>query len=127
MSHLLATDLHDALLQPLASTYLADVESWIIETASAAGVAESEILSTLGTRAKRAAVLQLAVLTCLGECGQNQRAFGGDGKDVFLVKLGAYQKQLDSVLAHLTSSDWSGSIEAEDQTPRRICAEIFRA
>lgn len=127
MSRILVSDLNDALLAPLASTYLADVEAWIIEQAEDAGVAEADILVTLGKRAKRAAVLRLAVVTCLGEAGQNQHIMSGDGKDVFLVKLKAYQTELDSVVARLTPADWSGSTEPESQTPNRVCAEIFRA
>jgi hypothetical protein len=126
MSWILATDLHDSLLQPLASTYLADVDDWIIEQADAVGVAEADILVTLGKRAKRAAVYQLAVLTCLGESGQNQHAFGGEGKDAFAVKLKFYQDQLTPLMGRLDASDWSGSTEESSQTPSNICPEIWR-
>ena len=126
MSWILVTDLHDTLLQPLASTYLADVDDWIIEQAEAVGVAEGDILVTLGKRAKRAAVLQLAILTCLGESGQNQHALGGDSKDVFLIKLKAYQEQLAGILTRLDASDWSGSTEESSQTPSNICPSLYR-
>jgi hypothetical protein len=126
MSRVAILDLKDALLQPLCETYLEDVEDWIIEQASAAGVEEADILTVLGKRAKRAAVLYLAVATCLGEAAQNQHTMGGDGKDVFLVKMGAYQKQLDRVMAAMTASDWSGSTADSDDTPTNLCAEIER-
>jgi hypothetical protein len=127
MSHIVATDLKDALLQPYAATYLSEVEAWIIERANDVDVDESDILATLGSRAKRAATYQLAIFICLGEGGQNQQAFGGDGKDAFAVKLSAYQKQQDALLPTLTAADWSGSTLSDAATPSNLCPEIFRA
>jgi hypothetical protein len=126
MSHILATDLHDALLSPYAPTYLEDVEAWIVERAEDAGVDEADILPVLGKRAKRAATYQLAIFICLGEGGQNQHAFGADGKDAFLLKLKAYQDQLTPLLSKLDAADWSGSTADADDTPRNTCPEIFR-
>ena len=130
MSHVVSADLNDALLQPLAFTYLPDVEQWIIEEASNAGVdgVTIPILATLGPRAKRAVVLRLAVATCLGEMGQNQHMLNGNGQDAFSVKLKAYQNELDKVLMKLTASDWSGDTTTSpaNATPNQLCAEMFR-
>lgn len=126
MSHLVSTDLHDALLQPYAPTYLADVEAWIVEQAEAVGVIEADILATLGNRAKRAAVYQLAIFICLGEMGQNQHGFGSDGKDAFAIKLKAYQDLQKDLLPTLGIADWSGSTQAEDSSPAILCPRIFR-
>lgn len=126
MSHILATDLHDSLLAPYAPTYLADVEAWIVERAEDAGVEEADILPTLGRRAKRAVVYQLAIFICMGEGGQNQHAFGADGKDAFLMKLKVYQDQLSALLPTLDAADWSGTTEEASQTPSNICPSIFR-
>lgn len=127
MSRILATDLNDRLLANYTALYLADAESWILETALASGVAEADVLPTLPARAKRAAVYQLAILVCLGEGGQNQQAFSGEGKDAFAVKLKQYQDQLDKLLPELTAADWSGSTEPEDATPANISPRLYRA
>lgn len=127
MSHLVSTDLHDSLLQPYAPTYLADVEAWIVEQAEAVGVLEADILATLGNRAKRAAVYQLAIFICLGEMGQNQHGFGADGKDAFAIKLKAYQDMQAGVLPTLGAADWSGTTEDAGQTPSNLCPRLYRA
>ena len=127
MSRILDTDLNDRLLAPYAAGYLGDVESWILETAESAGVAEADVLLVLPARAKRAAVYQLAIFICLGEGGQNQHAFSGDGKDAFAVKLKQYQDQLDKLLPELSAADWSGSTEPEDATPSNRSPRLFRA
>lgn len=127
MSHLVSTDLNDALLQPYAPKYLADVEAWIVEQAEAVGVLEADILVTLGNRAKRAAVYQLAIFTCLGEGGQNQLAFGADGKDAFMLKLKVYQDMQAGVLPTLGAADWSGTTEESGQTPSILCPSLYRA
>jgi hypothetical protein len=128
VSHILSTDLNDVLLQPLAFQYINNVEEWIFEEALAAGVASSAILVTLGPRAKRAAVLRLAVCICLGEMGQNQHMVGANGQDVFSIKLKAYQNELDKVLMKITPSDWSGDTvtHPDSVTPNQLCAEMFR-
>lgn len=127
MSYIAATDLTDALLSSYASKYLADACAWVEEEAARAGAAS--VLATLTGRAKRAAVYQLAILICLGEMGQNQSAFSGDGDDVFVVKLKAYQKQLDAILPSLSAEDWGGKTESTDSDdgPSRLCARLFRA
>lgn len=127
MSHLVSTDLHDALLQPYAPTYLADVEAWIVEQAEAVGVLEADILATLGNRAKRAVVYQLAIFICLGEMGQNQHFAGSDGKDAFSVKLKAYQDMQSDLLPTLGATDWSGTTEDAAQTPSNLCPRLYRA
>ena len=128
MSHILSTDLNDTLLQPLAFHYLTNVEQWIIEQAYDAGVDSSNILLTLGPRAKRACVLRLAVCICLGEMGQNQHMAGANGQDVFAIKLKAYQNELDNVMGKITPSDWSGdtATSGANLTPNNICPEFFR-
>ena len=127
MSYILATDLNDRLLNDYASTYLADAQSWVVETANAAGVETADILDPLPARAKRAAAYQLAILICLGEGGQNQHAFSGDGKDAFAVKLKQYQDQLAQLLPELSAADWSGSTEPEDATPANLSPRLYRA
>lgn len=127
MSRIATADLTDSLLQRFAGKYLADVEAWIVEQASDAGVAEADILATLGTRAKRAARYQLAIFTALGEGGQNQHAMGTDGKDAFSIKLKEYRDLQKELLPTLGAVDWSGSALSEDKTPSNICPRLFRA
>lgn len=128
MSHIVSADLNDALLQPLAFRYLPDVEQWIIEEASIAGVAQASILATLGPKAKRVCVLRLAVCTCLGEMGQNQHMVGAQGQDVFSMKLKAYQLELEKAMDKMTPADWSGDTTTSqaNNTPNTLCAEMFR-
>lgn len=127
MSHITTDDLKDALLAPLAGTYLDDVEAWIVEQADQAGVPEDKISATLGTRAKRAAIYELAILTCLGEGGQNQHVMGGDGRDVFAVKLSQYKAQLDDLLKRLSASDWADGLPPEADRSVNLCPRLFRA
>lgn len=127
MSHVTADDLKDALLAPLAGTYLDDVEEWIVEQADQAGVPEDKISAVLGTRAKRAAVYELAILTCLGEGGQNQHAMGGDGRDVFAVKLSQYKTQLEDLLKRLSPTDWSDDLPIDAERAVNLCPRLYRA
>lgn len=128
MSHLTAADLKDVLLAPLAGTYLDDVEAWIVEQADQAGIPEDKISAVLGTRAKRAAVYELAILTCLGEGGQNQHMAGGDGSDVFAVKQRSYERQLNDLLKRLSALDWSdGPLPPEADRTVNLCPRLYRA
>jgi hypothetical protein len=127
MSHVTADDLNDALLAPLAGNYLDDVEAWIVEQADMAGVSEAQISATLKPRAKRAAIYRLAIATCLGEGGQNQHVMGGDGRDVFAVKLSQYKTQLDDLLKRLSASDWADDLLPEADRTVNLCPRLYRA
>jgi len=127
VSHVVASDLNDALLAPLAGDYLDDVEAWIVEQADMAGVAETRISAALKPRAKRAAIYRLAIATCLGEGGQNQHVMGGDGRDVFAVKLSQYKTQLDDLLKRLSASDWADNLPPEDGRAVNLCPRLYRA
>ena len=127
MSHVTADDLNDALLAPLAGNYLDDVEAWIVEQADMAGVSEAQISATLKPRAKRAAIYRLAIATCLGEGGQNQHVMGGDGRDVFAVKLSQYKTQLGDLLKRLSASDWADDLLPEDGRTANLCPRLYRA
>lgn len=127
MSHIAATDLNDALLAPLAASYLDDVEAWIVEQADMAGVLEAQISATLKPRAKRAAIYRLAIATCLGEGGQNQHMAGGDGNDVFAVKLRFYRSELDDLLKRLSALDWADSLPPEAERAVNLCPRLYRA
>lgn len=127
MSHVTADDLNDALLAPLAGNYLDDVEAWIVEQADMAGVSEAQISATLKPRAKRAAIYRLAIATCLGEGGQNQHVMGGDGRDVFAVKLSQYKTQLDDLLKRLSASDWADDLPIDAERAVNLCPRLYRA
>lgn len=127
MSHITADDLNDALLAPLAGNYLDDVEAWIVEQADMAGVSEAQISATLKPRAKRAAIYRLAIATCLGEGGQNQHVMGGDGRDVFAVKLSQYKTQLDDLLKRLSASDWADDLPIDAERAVNLCPRLYRA
>jgi len=127
MSHVTADDLNDALLAPLAGNYLDDVEAWIVEQADMAGVSEAQISATLKPRAKRAAIYRLAIATCLGEGGQNQHVMGGDGRDVFAVKLSQYKTQLGDLLKRLSASDWADDLLPEADRAVNLCPRLYRA
>lgn len=127
MSHVTADDLNDALLAPLAGNYLDDVEAWIVEQADMAGVSEAQISATLKPRAKRAAIYRLAIATCLGEGGQNQHVMGGDGRDVFAVKLSQYKTQLDDLLKRLSPTDWSDDLPIDAERAVNLCPRLYRA
>lgn len=127
MSRIVATDLDDALLQRHAPNYLGAIESWILEQAETLGVAEEDVLPSLGRRAKRASVYQLAIFICVGESAQNQHGFGADGKDAYSEKLKMYRDLQKDLLPNLGAADWSGSTSSEDASPANNCPRLFRA